>query len=808
MKVLKFGGSSVGAPATIKKVIEIVENSGKDTLVVVSAFKGITDQIIKISEAASRGENIYEDEIREIRKRHLDAIIDLIPQEKKAAVTQYVNHLIDEMHDLLYGVYLVGDLAAKTRDHLLSFGERLSSYIISNAFTNARCTDMRHFIRTDSAHGNANVNFEKTNQFISEELSGFKGIAVCPGFIATNEHGQITTLGRGGSDYTAAILAAAVDAEILEIWTDVDGFMTADPRKVSKAYVIDTLSYSEALELSHFGAKVLYTPTLYPAYKKDIPIMIRNTFNLEAKGTLISREGGNGTESPIKGISSIDSIDLITLQGSGLPGVTGTSMRLFSALARERINIVLITQASSEYSISFAVSPTDSQRAVTSIKDEFQYEMGVKNIIDIDVEKDLSIIAIVGEKMRNTPGISAILFNSLGRSGISVIATAQGSSERNISVVIKKEQLRKALNVIHEGFFLSHIKDLHVYIAGTGNVGKDLINQIKQQREVLLDDHSLNIKVVGMINSRKMLVDAEGLDLDNYDNLMVSGEKSDLEKFRNWIGDLNLRNPVFVDCTANEKVSGLYSSLFDKYVSVVTANKIAASSEYENYLKLKKKAKEKGVRYIFETNVGAGLPIINTINDLIRSGDRILRLEAVLSGALNFIFNTLSEEVPLSKAIQLAKEMGFSEPDPRIDLSGKDVMRKLLILSRESGYKLEEKDIEVKTFLPDSLFKGSIDEFWESVKSLDEEFENKRKELDREGKRWRFVAIFDNGKGRVELLEVERDHPAYELAASNNIILITTERYKKDPMVIRGYGAGAAVTAAGVFADIIRIANV
>ncbi|MGC9342052.1 MAG: aspartate kinase, partial [Bacteroidales bacterium] len=554
MKVLKFGGSSVGAPDTIKKVIKIVQDSGKDTLVVVSAFKGITDQIIKISEAASKGENLYEEEIREIRKRHLDAIIDLIPKEKKAGVTQYVNHLIDEMHDLLYGVYLVGDLAPKTRDHLLSFGERLSSYIISNAFENSRCIDMRHFIRTDSTHGNANVDFKKTNQFISEELNGFKGIAVCPGFIATNENGQITTLGRGGSDYTAAILAAAVDADILEIWTDVDGFMTADPRKVSKAYVINSLSYSEALELSHFGAKVLYTPTLHPAYKKDIPIKIRNTFNPEADGTLISREGGNGTESPIKGISSIDSIDLITLQGSGLPGVTGTSMRLFSALARERINIVLITQASSEYSISFAVSPADSKRAVKSIEEEFQYEMAIKNIIDIDVEKDLSVIAIVGEKMRNTPGISAILFTSLGRSGISVIATAQGSSERNISVVIKKDQLRKALNVIHEGFFLSHIKDLHVYIAGTGNVGKDLINQIKQQKEVLLEDHSLNIKVVGIINSRKMLVDAEGLDLEKYEELMNSGEKSDLEKFRNWIGELNLRNPVFVDCTANEKV--------------------------------------------------------------------------------------------------------------------------------------------------------------------------------------------------------------------------------------------------------------
>ena len=808
MKVLKFGGSSVGAPEVIRDVIRIVEGSGTNAIVVVSAFKGITDQIIQVSEAASRGENLYEKEVKIIRKRHLEAVDELIPEEKKQAVAKYVNHLVDEMHDLLYGVFLVKDLAPKTRDHLLSFGERLSSFIISNAFKNSRCVDMRHFIRTDSSHGNAIVNFEQTNRFIADELNDLKGIAVCPGFIATNEEGQITTLGRGGSDYTAAILAAAVDAEILEIWTDVDGFMTADPRKVNKAYVIDNLSYSEALELSHFGAKVLYTPTLHPAYKKDIPILIRNTFNPAAPGTRISREGENNTGSPIKGISSIDAIHLVTLQGSGLPGVTGTSMRLFSALAREKVNVVLITQASSEYSISFAVAPADSARAVKSIREEFYVEMDVKNIVDIEVETDLSIIAIVGEKMRNTPGISATLFKSLGRSGISVIATAQGSSERNISVVIKEKQLRKALNVIHEGFFLSNFKDLHVYIAGTGNVARNLLEQIQQQREALMADHSLNIKVIGLINSRKMLIDANGIDLSNYKELLAAGQKASLPAFRNNIRELNLRNPVFVDCTANEEVSEIYDSLFDHYVSVVTANKIAASSAYANYRYLKNKSREKGVRFIFETNVGAGLPIINTINDLIRSGDRILRLEAVLSGTLNFIFNTLSEEIPMSKAIELAKEKGFSEPDPRIDLSGKDVMRKLLILSRESGFCLEEKDLKVKTFLPAHVFDGNIETFWSSVKSLDGDFELKRQKLAKEGKKWRFVATFENGSGSVELLEVDKNHPAYELAASNNIILITTERYKEEPMMIRGYGAGAAVTAAGVFADIIRIANV
>ncbi len=808
MKILKFGGSSVAEPGIIKKVIQIVKESGKDTIVVVSALKGITDQIVRISEAASEGNDLYEKEIPEIRKRHLDVVDELITKENKEAVKKYINQLVDEMNDLLYGVFLVGDLAPKTRDHLLSFGERLSSYIISNAFENSRCIDMRHFIRTDSSHGNAIVNFKKTNLFISEELRNFKGIAVCPGFIATNEHGQVTTLGRGGSDYTAAILAAAVDAEELEIWTDVDGFMTADPKKVSKAYVIESLSYSEALELSHFGAKVLYTPTLHPAYKKNIPIRIKNTFRPELPGTIISKEGGNNSNSPIKGISSIDQIDLITLQGSGLPGVTGTSMRLFTALAREKINVILITQASSEYSISFAVSPEDSDKAIRSIREEFHMETDIKKIVDVEIEKELSVIAIVGEKMRNTPGISANLFKSLGRSGISVIATAQGSSERNISVVIKQNQLKKALNVIHEGFFLSHFKDLHLYIAGTGNVAGNLLEQIQVQKENLLREHSLNLKVVGIINSRKMVINENGIDLSGYEELLAQGEDADLHALKTRIRELNLRNPVFVDCTASRPVSNIYESLFKQYVSVVTANKIAASSEYEKYKSLKNTAKDKGVRFIFETNVGAGLPIINTINDLIRSGDKIHRLEAVLSGTLNFIFNTLSEKTPLSEAIELAREKGFSEPDPRIDLSGKDVLRKLLILSRESGYPLEEKDVEVKTFLPDSLFKEDINDFWQSVKSMDKEFEEKRKQLEQAEKRWRFVAIFEGGKGRIELLEVGKEHPAYELAASNNIILITTERYKEDPMVIRGYGAGAAVTAAGVFADIIRIANV
>ncbi len=807
MKVLKFGGSSVGSPEAIRQVKKIVESQEKPCVVVVSAFRGITDQILTISEMACARNEEYAREIEDIRVRHKEVINHLIPRKKKEAVELYINKLLNEFKDLLYGIFLVGDLTPKTQDHLLSFGERLSSFIVTNVLDTATCVDMRHFIRTDSNFGNAQVDFNITDKMIREMVMSHQGIIVVPGFIAANGNGDITTLGRGGSDYTAAIIAGATNATVLEIWTDVDGFMTADPRKVNKAYVIERLSYSEALELSHFGAKVLYTPTLHPAYHKNIPIWIKNTFNPDSPGTLISSEGGNSTESPIKGISSIDRIDLVTLQGSGLPGVTGISMRLFSALARKDVNIILITQASSEYSITFAITPADTSKAIAALEEEFHLEVAVKNIIEISVEKDLSIIAIVGEKMRNTPGISANLFTSLGRNGISVIATAQGSSELNISVVIRQDSLKKALNVIHEGFFLSHYKELHLYLVGTGNVGRDLLSQIQLQQEYLMNEHNLKINVTGIANSRRMLIDGEGIDLSVYRKKLESGNKMDLDEFIRAIDELNLRNPVFIDCTASNEIASLYGDLFDKYVSVVTANKIACSSGFEIYRKLKQKARQKGVRFIFETNVGAGLPIINTINDLIRSGDRILALEAVLSGTLNFIFNTLSKEIPFSRAVELAREKGFSEPDPRIDLSGTDVMRKLLILSRESGYTLEESEVEMKRFLPDSCFTGSIDVFWEEIRKLDEKFETAREKLEAKGKRWRFVAGLHEGKGRVELLEVDKSHPAFELADSNNIILITTERYREQPMVIRGYGAGAAVTAAGIFADVIRVAN-
>jgi len=620
---------------------------------------------------------------------------------------------------------------------------------------------------------------------------------------------RLTTLGRGGSDYSASIFAAALNAEVLEIWTDVDGFMTADPKKVEKAYAIENLTYSEAIELSHFGAKVIYTPTLRPVYKKNIPIIVLNTFNPALKGTVITSKSSVDNRSPIKGISSIDHIDLITLQGTGMVGVSGTSMRLFGALARKNINIILITQASSEYSITFAVNPIDSLIAHEALNEEFKTEIDHNKELKILVEKNLSIIAIVGERMKNTPGISATLFKALGRNGINVIATAQGSSELNISVVIKYESLKKALNVIHDGFFLSRLKEMHLFVAGTGLVGSSLMKQIQKQHATLLSEHNLKINLIGVSNSRKMLIDKKGIPLDNYrDILKNSGEKGDISLFIQQMTRLNLRNSVFIDCTAEEDVAQRYGDILSRYVSIVTANKIACSSEQSYYQQLKAIANERGVKFMYETTVGAGLPIIKTINDLVLSGDKILKIEAVLSGTMNFIFNELGPEMPLSSAIRKAKEKGYSEPDPRLDLSGRDVVRKILILAREAGYQIEREDVVVNNILPDDCFKGDLNHFFEKVKEIDADFEHKRKELTRQNLKWRYFATLEMGKARVELLTIGSDHPSFNLEGSNNIILLTTDRYNELPMVIKGYGAGADVTAAGVFADLMRVVNV
>ncbi|HLO57851.1 MAG TPA: bifunctional aspartate kinase/homoserine dehydrogenase I [Bacteroidales bacterium] len=809
MKVLKFGGYAIDTAENIRKAKEIIESQTVPVIVVVSALHGVTDQLLELSQmAAARDKNFFRIH-NDIEQKHTGLINELFEEPVRSEVASRINLLLKDLISIINGIYQLNDVTPKIQDKILSFGEIMSSFIISHYISNAEVVDAKGLIKTDDNYGNAHVNFPLTNRLIRAQFNRYRKTGIVPGFIASSEHNVTTTLGRGGSDYTAAIISAALEVERLEIWSNVDGFMTADPKKVQKALAIESLSYAEAMELSHFGAEVVYTPTIHPVYKGNIEVVIKNIFNPAGKGTLISKSSGDSGKSLIKGISSIDDIDLITLQGAGMVGVKGISARLFSALARTDVNIILITQASSEYSITFALNPGDSSRAWKALQSEFETEIKVRNELNIVIEKDLSIIAIVGEQMKNTPGISANLFSSLGRNGISVIATAQGSSELNISIVIKKESLNKALNVIHEGFFLSHYRELHLYLVGAGTVGGNLLKQIQNQQEILLRDHHLKVNVIGICRSKLMLLNPEGINLSGYREEMEKlGEKADIELFIQKMQFLNLRNSVFIDCTADATIAATYQKVLNSFVSVVTSNKIACSSSYTSYNMLRRTAREKNVKFMYETNVGAGLPIISTLNDLIRSGDKILRLEAVLSGTLNFIFNTISEKITLSKAIRMAMEAGFAEPDPRIDLSGTDVKRKLLILARESGYPLEINNIDVIPFLPAECFEGSPDDFWNAVSKYDSVFEERRKKLTLENKKLRFVAMLDNGKASIELMEVGMSHPAYPLEGSNNIILITTLRYHEQPMVIRGYGAGADVTAAGVFADIIRVANV
>ncbi|HLN21899.1 MAG TPA: bifunctional aspartate kinase/homoserine dehydrogenase I [Bacteroidales bacterium] len=809
MKVQKFGGTSVGTPARIREVVKIIESQDEQAVVVVSAFGGITDELRNIAELAAARKNDYRPVLDKLIMRHEEAVKQVVPGDKQESILENIRQIHSDLKATLEGVYMVRELSRHTLDQVMSAGELVSATILQSILDNSCFIDAREIILTDSNFGFAGVDFQATNELIRKRISGEYRYTIVPGFIARNSEGDTTTLGRGGSDYTAAIIAAAIDASILEIWTDVDGFMSADPKNVEKAYAIEHLTYSEAIELSHFGAKVIYTPTLRPVYKKNIPIKVLNSFNPSSKGTIISLKDHNGEKSPIKGISSIDKIDLITLQGTGMVGVSGTSMRLFGALARKSVNIILITQASSEYSISFAVTPADSIISEKAIIEEFRNEIEFNKEIRVQVEKNLSIIAIVGERMKNTPGISATLFKSLGRNGINVIATAQGSSELNISVVIKNDDLRKALNVIHDGFFLSSYKEMHLFIAGTGLVGNSFLKQIMQQQSVLFNEHKVKINIIGITNSRKMLINTKGISSVNLREALANdGQKADLDAYIKNMTLLNLRNSVFIDCTADEKVAMRYPEILSKYVSVVTANKIACSSEFSYYHNLRTIASEKGVRLMYETTVGAGLPIIKTINDLILSGDKVLKIEAVLSGTMNFIFNELSPETPMSMAIKKAREKGYSEPDPRIDLSGTDVVRKILILSREAGYQLEKNDVSVKKFLPDECFEGDLADFFEKVKGLDADFEGKRKKLVKENKKWRFFAKLENGKASVGLVAVSPNHPSYNLEGSNNIVLITTERYNELPLVIKGYGAGADVTAGGIFADMMRVINV
>jgi len=808
MKVVKFGGTSVGSVENIRRIAEIVRNQQPELIVVVSAVGGVTDRLLATANAGARGSDITP-LLEEIWVRHEQIMTGLFEPKHLEPVLVRMKILFDELEKILQGVRLIGELTPKTLDKVLGFGERLSSLFISE-FLGAELIDSAALIRTDKTHGKANVDFKLTYDLISQHCSGLNKTAVAPGFISSALDGTTTTLGRGGSDYTGALFAAALDAEKLEIWTDVDGFMTADPRVISKAYTIPQLTYSEALELSHFGAKVIYPPTILPVYQKSIPVQIKNTMNPSAEGTLIGKVNQLGAEHPIKGISSIDGISLFTVQGLGMVGVTGIAMRLFGALAREEINVILISQASSENSISFAIDSAKGSLAGTAIQQEFDREIASGLINKITSEEDLCIVAIVGENMKHSAGIAGKLFNTIGKNGINVVAIAQGASEQNISWVVKKSDLRKTLNVVHESFFLSPFIELNIFLVGIGTVGKDLIAQISRQQQKLQKEHRLKLRICGVANSRKMIFDREGLEPATI-AAKLSGdqaERSDMKNFCDTMIGMNMFNSVFVDCTAEKRVADQYLMILNNFISIVAANKVAASSNYEAYRELKELAANHGVKYLFETNVGAGLPLISTINDLKRSGDRIVRIEAVLSGTLNFIFNTLSSEIPLSTAIRLSKEKGFSEPDPRIDLSGVDVVRKLVILGRESGYRISQEEVVQKRFIPDQYFNSTLEDFWRDIHEMDGHFETERLQLEKEHKRWRFVGLLDEGKASVSLQAVAPGHPFYDLEGSNNIVLLTTERYNESPMLIKGYGAGAAVTAAGVFADLIKVANI
>ncbi len=808
---MKFGGTSVGSVNSILSVKKIVESAGEPVIVVVSALGGITDQLISTSRMAATGDAAYEGAYREIVRRHEEMVKGVIPAGETQTLLHYqVNELLDELKDIFQGIYLIKDLSPKTSDTIVSYGERLSSLIASRLIQGAVWFDSRTFIKTEKKHNKHTLDTELTNRLVREAFKEIPQVSLVPGFISSDKvSGDVTNLGRGGSDYTAAVIAAALGADSLEIWTDVDGFMTADPRVISTAYTISELTYVEATELCNFGAKVVYPPTIYPVCHKNIPILIKNTFNPDGQGTVIKQNVDHTKSKAIKGISSINDTSLITVQGLGMVGVIGVNYRIFKALAKNGISVFLVSQASSENSTSIGVRNADADLACEVLNEEFAKEIEMGEISPIQAEKNLATVAIVGENMKHTPGIAGKLFGTLGRNGINVIACAQGASETNISFVVDSKSLRKSLNVIHDSFFLSEYQVLNLFICGVGTVGGSLVEQIRQQQKKLMMENGLKLHVVGIIDATKAMFSRAGFDLGNYrEELKEKGTDSSLDTIREEIIGMNIFNSVFVDCTASPDIASLYKDFLQHNISVVAANKIAASSAYENYRELKLIARQRGVKYLFETNVGAGLPIINTINDLIHSGDKILKIEAVLSGTLNYIFNKISADVPFSRTIKMAQEERYSEPDPRIDLSGKDVIRKLVILAREAGYKLEQEDVEKNLFVPNDFFEGSLEDFWKKVPSLDADFEARRKVLESENKHWRFVAKLENGKASVGLQEVDRNHPFYGLEGSNNIILLTTERYKEYPMMIQGYGAGAGVTAAGVFADIMSIANV
>ena len=807
MKVLKFGGTSVGSVDSILNVKKIVEAQSESVIVVVSALGGITDKLIKTSYMAVEGDLLYQKSFLEMAERHEEMINAIIPEGKQRdTLMTLVRSLLEELRSIYQGVYLIRDLSPKTLAAIVSYGERISSYIVTSLINGAEWFDSRKFIKTEMKSGRTSLATELTYRLVRETWKTIPRVSLVGGFISTDAvNGEVTNLGRGGSDYTASIIAAALDATSLEIWTDVDGFMTADPRVISSAYVIPELSYVEAMELCNFGAKVVYPPTIYPVCVKHIPILVKNTFNPDAPGSIIKDDVKVDSKS-IKGISSIKGTTLITVSGLSMVGVIGVNRRIFTCLADNGISVFMVSQASSENNTSIGVQDVDAEAACRVLNEEFAKEIEDGAMYPMAAESGLATVAIVGENMKHTPGIAGKLFNTLGRSGISVIACAQGASETNISFVINANYLRKALNVIHDSFFLSEYQVLNLFICGVGTVGSSLIEQIHHQQEKLKRELRLKLNVVGIASGHYAMFNREGLDLENYREQLKASPASNIQRLRDEVIGMNIFNSVIVDCTASAEVAGLYKGFLNHNINVVAANKIAASSDFSNYKELKEIAQKRGVKFLFETNVGAGLPIIRTINDLRNSGDKILRIEAVLSGTLNFIFNTISHEIPFSKTVEMAKVEGYSEPDPRVDLSGHDVIRKLVILVREAGYEINQEEVEANSLIPQEFFDGSIEDFWKELPSLDAGFESRRQILEKEDKVWRFVAKFVDGKASVALEEFNRDHPFYVLEGSNNIVMLTTERYKEYPMLIQGYGAGASVTAAGVFADIMSLA--